>query len=181
MTKIEQQFSQQQFGNGYELIDGVKMNAELGDRFQIPHPILKRHVDVGHFVELRIDSPRFSAHPDAPESCTCPHCNEEATNPILCHEHPASLVPLPPQDVPSRGWGEQFWVRVSARDGEYLQAVIDNPLPESRLHGLDSGSDIFIHENHILAVHGLHREELLQGMTESEVAELYRWYQSQQS
>ena len=64
---LKSQFEQQSFANGYELVDGVAMHAENGERFQIPHPVLKKHVSIGHFVELRVDSPRFSAHPDAPE------------------------------------------------------------------------------------------------------------------
>ena len=59
---IQQQFRDQRFANGYELVDGVAMHAENGDQFQIPHDVLKRHVRAGYFVELRIDSPRFSVH-----------------------------------------------------------------------------------------------------------------------
>src|SRR5258707_12831311 len=57
---LKRQFNEQRFANGYELVDGVAMHAENGERFQIPHPVLKKHVGVGHFVELRIDSPRFA-------------------------------------------------------------------------------------------------------------------------
>lgn len=109
---LQQIFAEQRLANGYELVDGVAMHAENGKRFQIPHPVLKKHIDIGQFVELRIDSPRFSVHEDAPEKCTCPTCNGEITKPILSHEHPATLLPLPTQNVPSRGWGEDFWVRV---------------------------------------------------------------------
>ena len=73
--QLEQQFDSQQFANGYALVNGVEMHAENPDNFQIPHPVLKKHVAVGQFVELRIDSPRFSVHEDAPEKCTCPTCN----------------------------------------------------------------------------------------------------------
>jgi hypothetical protein len=66
MTALEQQFNNQQFANGYELVNGVKMHAENGDHFHIPPEVIKRHVTLGQFVELRIDSPRFSVHPDAP-------------------------------------------------------------------------------------------------------------------
>ena len=79
---LEQQFAQQQFSNGYELVNGVEMHAENPDSFQIPHPVLKKHVVVGHFIELRIDSPRFSVHDDAVEKCYCPTCNGEATKPV---------------------------------------------------------------------------------------------------
>ena len=70
---LEQQFAQQQFPNGYELVNGVEMHAENPDNFQIPHPVLKKHVVVGHFIELRIDSPRFSVHDDAVEKCYVDH------------------------------------------------------------------------------------------------------------
>lgn len=174
-TNLAQQFERQQFANGYELVNGVAMHAENGGRFQIPHAVLKRHVGAGHFVELRIDSPRFSAHPDAPDNCTCPHCNEEATKPILGHQHPASLVELPEQNVPSRGWGEDFWVRIRQRDDDHFKAVVDNPLYEARLHQLQKGDEVLFHEDHILAVHGVHREELVVGMSADELTQLARW------
>ena len=86
---LEQDFQAQRFANGYELVDGVAMHAKNPDNFQIPHSVLKKHVGVGHFVEIRIDSPRFSVHDDAVEKCFCPTCNGEATKPILSHDHPA--------------------------------------------------------------------------------------------
>ena len=172
-------FEQQQFGNGYELVNGVAMHAANGERFQIPHAVLKKHVRSDMFVEVRIDSPRFSSHPDAPEKCTCSLCNEVAANPILSHDHPASILELPPQNVPSRGWGEDFWVRILQRDDAYLAAVVDNPLCEARLHGLQRGDEIVIHEDHILAVHGIHRQELVLGMNAADLKELARWLASQ--
>lgn len=168
------------FANGYELVDGVAMHEENGERFQIPHPVLKKHVSVGYFVELRIDSPRFSVHEDAPEKCTCSICSGEATKPILSHEHPASLLKLPIQDIPSRGWGEDFWVQVSERDDEHFKGTIDNPLYEARLHELQQGDEIVFHKNHILAVHGIHREEMVLGMDEADLRELAQWISSQQ-
>ena len=48
------------------------MHAENPDNFQIPHPVLKKHVSIGHFVELRIDLPRFSVHDDAVEQVLLP-------------------------------------------------------------------------------------------------------------
>ena len=134
---LQQVFDEQRLANGYELVDGVAMHAENGKRFQIPHPVLKKHIDIGQFVELRIDSPRFSVHEVAPEKCTCPTCNGEITKPILSHEHPATLLPLPTQNVPSRGWGEDFWVRVIEREDDFFKGIVDNPLyetPGSRLH-----------------------------------------------
>jgi hypothetical protein len=106
LRDLQRQFDEQQLANGYELVDGVAMHAENGERFQIPHPVLKKHVGAEHFVELRIDSPRFSAYEIAPKKCACPTCNGEATKPVLCHEHPATLLQLPKQNVPSRGWGD---------------------------------------------------------------------------
>ncbi len=100
MPTLKQQFDHQQFSNGYELVNGVAMHTENGDRFQIPPDVIKKHVSIGQYVELRIDSPRFSVHEDDPEKCTCPSCNGELTKPILKHEQPASLVPVPKQNVP---------------------------------------------------------------------------------
>jgi hypothetical protein len=178
-NSLQRKFEQQEFDNGYQLVNGVAMHAENGDRFQIPHTVLKKHVRHGHFVEVRIDSPRFSAHPDAPARCTCPHCNEAATKPILSHEHPASLLELPRQNVPSRGWGEDFWVQIKERDRELLRGTIDNPLYEARLHGLDQGDEFVLHDDHILAVHASHRRELILGMNSEELKELAQWLGSQ--
>ena len=100
--------------------------------------------------------------------------------PILRHEHPATLLPLPDQDVPSHGWGEDFWVQISQRDGRFLKASIDNPLVESRLHELQKGDEVFLHEDHILAVHGIDREELVLEMDAASLKELAQWLGSQQ-
>ena len=171
-------FKVQELDNGYELVDGVAMHAVNGERFQIPHPVLKKHVRAGHFVELRIDSPRFSVHPDAPERCTCPLCDEETSKPILSHENPATLLPLPPQDVPSRGWGEEFWAQVVERDGCYFRALVDNPLHEEPLHGLKLGDPIVFRDDHILAVHGVHRQQIVEDMDADDLEELARWVSS---
>ncbi|MBC8355223.1 MAG: hypothetical protein H8E66_24880 [Planctomycetes bacterium] len=176
---LQQRLEQQHFDNGYELVDGVAMHAENGDRFQIPHDVLKKHVNVGHFVEVRIDSPRFSVHKDAPIKCMCPVCNGEATKPILSHDHPATFVELPKRDVPSRGWGEDFWVQVTQRNGDYFAARVDNPLYETRLHGVNEGDVILFHADHILAVHPSHREEIVLGMDAVDLKELATWLASQ--
>ena len=178
---LEQHFQSQQLANGYALANGVQMHAENPDNFQIPHSVLKMHVGVGHFVEVRIDSPRFSVHDDAVVKCYCPTCNGEATKPILSHDHPASLVPLPKQDVPSRGWGEDSWMRVSERDGKWFRGVVDNPLYEARLHELHQGDSIFFHEDHILAVHGSHRKEIVLEMDATELKTLAQWIGTQRS
>ena len=178
---LQRQLARQKFANGYELVDGVAMHAESGDRFQVPHPVLKKHVGVGQFVELRVDSPRFSVHADAPEKCTCPHCHEEAQKPILSHQHPASLLKLPKQNVPSRAWGEDFWVQIAERDGKFMKGIVDNPLYEARLHEIHEGDVIVFHENHVLTVHGIHRQELVLGMDAADLKELARWLGSQRT
>ncbi|PHR95380.1 MAG: hypothetical protein COA78_30310 [Blastopirellula sp.] len=166
---------QQQFSNGYQLVNGVAMHEENPENFLIPHAVLKKHVGVGHFVELRIDSPRFSVHEEDAQQCSCPSCNGQMTKPILSHEHPNSLVPIPPQDVPSRGWGEDFWVQVTAREEGYFQAKIDNRLVEARLHEANLGDTILFHEDHILAVHGSHRQEIVLCMSPGELKQLAQW------
>ena len=176
---ISQHFSRQVFANGYELVNGREMHAANPDNFLIPHPVLKKHIKVGHFIELRIDSPRFSVHEDSLEKCYCPTCNGEAAKPILGHEHPATLLPLPEQDVPSRGWGEDFWVQVGHRDGEWFRGVVDNPMYEARLHELHLGDTVYFHEDHILAVHGSHREEIVMGMDPVDLKTLAEWLSSQ--
>lgn len=172
---LQQKFGSQHFPNDYQLVNGVAMHAENPANFHIPPDVIKRHVRPGQFVELRIDSPRFSVHEDAPEQCTCPTCNGEMTKPILRHDHPASLVPLPKQSVPSRGWGEDFWVRIEERSGSLFRGIVDNPLVEARLHGLKQGDEIVFHEDHILAVHDIHRQELVLGMDVADLKELAQW------
>lgn len=175
MTSLVEKYASQQFTNDYELVDGVAMHSENPDNFHIPPDVIKRHVRSGQFVELRIDSPRFSVHDDAPVKCDCPSCHGEMTKPILKHDHPASLLPLPKQSVPSRGWGEDFWVEVTERSGGYLRGVVDNPLVESRLHGLTQGDEIVFTEDHILAVHDIHRQELVADMDVADLKELAQW------
>ena len=178
MNNLQQQFSEQLFPNEYQLVNGVAMNGENPANFQIPPDVIKRHVKPGQFVELRIDSPRFSVHEDAAEKCTCPTCNGELSKPILRHNHPASLVPLPTQNVPSRGWGEDFWVRITERCDRFLRGVVDNPLIEARLHGLNQGVEIVFHEDNILAVHDIHRQDLVAEMDEVDLKELTQWLAS---
>lgn len=179
MSSLQHDFDAQQFANGYELVNGVVMHRENGDNFRIPPDVIKRHVSSGQFVEVRIDSPRFSVHDDALEKCSCPSCDGELTKPILRHENPASLVELPEQNIPSRGWGEDFWVRVTARDGQHLKGIVDNPLAEARLHGLRLESEIVFHEDHLLAVHGSHRPQLLLSMNAADLKELAQWLGTQ--
>lgn len=179
MTSIQQRFEAQTFANGYELVNGVGMHEENGDNFQIPPAVIKRNVAAGQFVELRIDSPRFSVHEEDAEKCPCPSCNGANTKPILRHDHPATLMPLPDQDVPSRGWGEDFWVRILERSDDVFCGIVDNPLVEVRLHEVQHGDEILFHEDHILAVHGIHRQDLVAGMNEADLKELAEWLGSQ--
>ncbi len=175
MSILQLQLDSQQFANDYQLVNGVAMHVENPENFHVPPEVVKRHVRPGQFVELRIDSPRFFVHEDAPVKCSCPSCNGELTKPILKHDHPASLLPLPKQNVPSRGWGEDFWVQVTERAGHFFRGAVDNPLAEARLHGLTQCDQIFFHEEHILAVHDVHRNELVAGMDVADLKELARW------
>lgn len=179
MTELHDGFNDQHFANGYELVNGVEMHRQNGDNFRIPPDVIKRNVNEGQFIELRIDSPRFSVHDDALEKCSCPSCHGEMTRPILRHEHPASLFTVPQQNVPSRGWGEDFWVKVVKRDGTYLAGVVDNNLVESRLHEVRMGQEIVFHEEHILAVHPSERPGLLLSMDAADLKELAEWLGSQ--
>lgn len=56
-----------------------------------------------------------------------------------------------------------------------LRGVVDNPLVEARLHGLNQGEMIIFHEDHILAVHDVHRHELVAGMNVADLKELTQW------
>ncbi len=164
-----------QFANEYDLVNGVEMREENPEHFHIPHPLLKKYLSVGQFVELRVDSPRFSTHPDAPAACACPVCAGEATKPIIGHPFPHSLVPVTGDPVPSRGWGEDFWVQIVERDGERLRGRVDNYLYETRLHEIEFDSHIEFSLNHVLSVHPLHRETLVLCMSPEEIKEFAVW------
>lgn len=172
------EFQTQQFSNGYELVDGVQMHAENPEYFHIPPNVLKDQIQVGFFLEIRVDSPRFSVHEDADATCTCPVCNGEATKPILSHDHPASLLPLPSQNVPSRGWGEDFWIQVTAIEQCWLKGRVDNPLAETRLHEIAPDSEIICSLDHVLAIHPSHRMEMVSQMTPEQIKELTEWLAS---
>lgn len=156
------------------------MNAENGVRFQIPPDVIKKYITNEQFVELRLDSPRFSVHEDSPEKCYCESCEGEASKPILRHENPASLVSIPPQNVPSRGWGEDFWVRITDRDGPYFVGVVDNPLYEAKLHGIKQGDEVLFHADHLLAIHDIHRQDIVLSMEAEDLKVLAQWLGSQQ-
>jgi len=163
------------FPNGYELVNGVVMHLDNPTHFHIPPDVIKKQIRPGQFVELRIDSPRFSIHEDATEQCTCPACKGDLRKPILRHEHPHSLLPLPDQKVPSRGWGEDFWVQIVERTDDRFRGIVDNPLVESRLHKIHRGDEIAFHQDHILAVHDIHRRELVAAMDTNDLKELTQW------
>jgi hypothetical protein len=175
MGDLAAQLQNQQFSNDYQLVDGERKHQENPEHFRIPPRVIKRQVNVGHFVELRIDSTRFSIHEDVAEQCECPSCKGVMSKPILRHEHPATLVPLPEQKIPSRGWGEDFWVQVIKREGNAFLGTIDNSLAEARLHGLSLGHQIVFHADNILAVHDVHRQELILAMNEADLKEMTLW------
>jgi hypothetical protein len=172
---LEKQYSHQQFPNGYQLVDGVAMHEANGSSFVIPPAVLKRHLTPGQFVEVRINSNRFSAHEADAAECACPSCNGPMSRPVLSHSEPASLFPLPDQSVPSRGWGEDFWVKITKREGRWMEAQVDNRLVESRLHEIDMGDLILLEESHVLAIHPSHRLELVKSMDAGELKELAVW------
>lgn len=72
-------------------------------------------------------------------------------------------------------WGEDFWVRVTERSGSFFRGVVDNPLVEARLHGRNHGDEIVFLEDHILAVHDVHRQELVAEMNVDDLKELAQW------
>ena len=178
LTDLAESYRRQSFANGYELVDGVKMHEERGEHFQIVNPWFKKYIDTGHLVEVRVDSPRFSAHPGAPDNCTCPHCSEEATKPILGHAEPASLFSIPEQDIPSRGWGEDFWVQVETTENGFFSGIVDNHLYETRLHDIRRNDRMFFHANHILSLHGTHNREIVESMSDDDVDSFRSWLET---
>lgn len=180
-ASLESEFLAQRFSNDYQLVNGVEMHQQNGNQFQIPPGVIKRHLRPGFFVELRVDSPRFAMHDEDAAQCACPSCHGEMSKPILSHQHPESVVPLPEQNVPSRGWGEDFWVKITERDESYFSGVIDNRLAEVRLHALEYQSPIYFHEDHVLALHPSQREELVFSMDTASLKELAVWLGEQRS
>ena len=61
-----------------------------------------------------------------------------------------------------------------------MKGTADNPLYEARLHEIHMGDAIVFHEDHILAVHGIHRQELVLGMDAADLKQLAQWLGSQQ-
>ena len=66
-------------------------------------------------------------------------------------------------------------MRITERKGQWLKGVVDNPLYEARLHHLHQGDSVYCHEDHILAVHGSHREEIVLGMDAADLKTLAQW------
>lgn len=71
----------------------------------------KQHVRIERLVSTGNASPKgywydqkahewFSVHEETAEKCSCISCNGELTKPILKHDHPASIAPIPKQNVP---------------------------------------------------------------------------------
>ncbi|MEO1996992.1 MAG: hypothetical protein ABGZ17_17125 [Planctomycetaceae bacterium] len=165
----------QKFPNGYELINGVECNALYGERFGISSPWFRNSVGPGQFVEVRIDSNRFSVHEDADVDCRCDLCDGTTDNPVLCHEQPGSLVRIGRHAIPSRGWGEQFWVKIVERRGSRLRGIVDNTLYETHLHGLGLGDRVVFDEDHILTVHASHDPEILKNMCADDLQDHLKW------
>ncbi|MAX38807.1 MAG: hypothetical protein CME33_19800 [Gimesia sp.] len=61
------------------------------------------------------------------------------------------------------------------RSGGFFRDAVDNPLVETRLHRLKQSEEIVFHEDHILAVHDIHRQELVSGMDVDDLKELVQW------
>ena len=101
MNHLQQQFDDQQFTNEYQLVNGVTINAENPENFHIPPEVIKRHVSPDQFVELRIDSPRFSVHADAAEKL-------RKASEILSQAKPGwklrVLDALRPREIQERMW-----------------------------------------------------------------------------
>jgi hypothetical protein len=66
-------------------------------------------------------------------------------------------------------------VQVIKREGNAFLGTIDNSLAEARLHGLSLGHQIVFHADNILAVHDVHRQELILAMNEADLKEMTLW------
>jgi len=56
-----------------------------------------------------------------------------------------------------------------------LAGSILQRLSEARLHGLNQRDEIIVHDDHIPAVHDIHKQELVAGMDEADLKELAQW------
>ena len=181
MGNLAKRLQSQEFMNEYALVDGVEMSKKYGNQFRIPASVLKQNLQHEYFVELRIDSPRFSMHEEDAVECTCPSCNGEMSKPILRHEIPDSLLAQALPKPPSRGWGEDFWVKIVEREDSHFVGRVDNDLCETKLHGIKLNDEICFHENHVLAVHGMHRLDIIQHMSVEEIKALADWIRLNQA
>lgn len=66
-------------------------------------------------------------------------------------------------------------MKVGQRSGIHFRGIVDNPLAESRLHGLKQSDEIVFNEDHILAIHDIHRQQLVLGMDVTDLKELAQW------
>jgi hypothetical protein len=66
-------------------------------------------------------------------------------------------------------------MRVSEHSDGYCCGVVDNELVESRLHGIHQGDEIVFSEDHVLAVHDIHRKQLVAGMDADDLKEFAQW------
>ena len=164
---LEQHFHDQHLANGYALVNGVRaarpVRRPLRDRQSVVSQARRRRATSSKCASTRHASlpilmprPTVSVHT----------AKSRRPNRSCATSNRPSLRPISPQPVPSRGWGEQFWVKIVEREGQYLAGEIDNPLYEARLHGLNLGDTIYFHEDHILIVHSSHGREIVSRMGE---------------
>ena len=65
------------------------------------------------------------------------------------------------------------------REDDYFVGRVDNPLYESRLHEIHKDAEIYFHADHVLALHPLHREEVVCQMEPGDLRTLVEWLGTQ--
>ena len=88
------------------------------------------------------------------------------------------MLAVPHQDVPSRGWGEEFWVKITERDDSWLRGVVDNHLYETKLHGLSEGDELVFQVDHILSIHSSHNEAMIMRLSDDDREQFGQWLMS---
>ena len=90
-------------------------------------------------------------------------------------------MPVPEEDLPTRGYGEDFWVEITERSGQFFKGIVDNLLSETPLHELQKGDIIVFHEDHILNVYDTQIEAILYAMEVADGRKFAEWLVSQLS
>ncbi len=66
-------------------------------------------------------------------------------------------------------------MKVTVRSGSLFGGFVDNLLAKGRLHRSTQVEKLVFHEDHNIAVHDIHPQEILASMNVSDLKKLARW------